>query len=117
MSNATQVGNRIKEFRTKSGFTQTNIAEFLEVDQSFISKVEKGERTLTADMVEKLSVLFGIQPKDLIDGTDAQLLTYAFRSSDITPDDMKTICAINRIALNSAFLDAILNGVSVQNGD
>lgn len=112
----TKLGERIKNFRIKSNFTQANIAEFLGVDQSFISKVEKNERTLTSSMLDKLAMLFGVRPKNLIDGdADAKALTYAFRANDMTVEDMETICAINRIALNSTFLDTVLNGACGSN--
>ena len=111
------LGERIKDLRNKSNFTQRNIADFLGVDQSHISKVEKGERALTSDMLEKLAALFGMQPKELLEGTDAEPLVYAFRASDMTVDDMRTICAINRIALNSAFLETLLNGDDSNHGN
>ena len=43
------IGNKIKELRTKAGFNQTIIAEYLQVDQSLISKIEKGEREASTD--------------------------------------------------------------------
>ena len=101
------LGQKIKELRSESNYTQQNIADFLGVDQSFISKVEKNERVLTSDMLEKLAVLFGV--KDFIVGTDVRPLTYAFRANDITAEDMKTICAINKIVLNSTFLETLLD--------
>ena len=48
---------KLKELREKNGYTQQNIADFLNVDQSLISKIEKGERTFTADMLNSLSSL------------------------------------------------------------
>ena len=65
------LGQKIKELRSESNYTQQNIADFLGVDQSFISKVEKNERVLTSDMLEKLAVLFGVKLKDFIVGTKA----------------------------------------------
>lgn len=112
MRTTMRMGEQLKELRSKSNFTQMNIADFLGVDQSFISKVEKDERVLTSDMVEKLAALFGMLPRDLLSETDVEPLTYAFRGRDITADDMRTICAINRIALSSAFLDTLLNGAN-----
>ena len=47
------LGQKIKELRSESNYTQQNIADFLGVDQSFISKVEKNERVLTSDKLEK----------------------------------------------------------------
>ena len=100
------LGQKIKELRSESNYTQQNIADFLGVDQSFISKVEKNERVLTSDMLEKLA---GVKLKDFIVGTDVRPLTYAFRANDITAEDMKTICAINKIVLNSTFLETLLD--------
>ena len=47
MRTTIRMGERLKELRGRSNFTQMNIADFLGVDQSFISKVEKDERVLT----------------------------------------------------------------------
>ena len=49
MMNEKFIGENIKALRDKMGFSQTSIARFLNVDQSLISKVEKGERTLSAE--------------------------------------------------------------------
>lgn len=54
------INGKIKEFRENSGYTQKNIADFLGVDQSMVSKIEKGERSLTSDMLDSLSALFGV---------------------------------------------------------
>lgn len=108
-----KIGNRLKEYRIKSNFTQLNVAEFLGVDQSFISKVEKDERTLTSDMLDKLATLFGVQTKDIIEDTDIKPLAYAFRANEITAKDMETIYAINKIALYGLYLESLLNGGAI----
>ncbi len=38
------VGERFSKLRIKNGFTQSQVAHYLEVDQSYISKYEKDER-------------------------------------------------------------------------
>jgi transcriptional regulator with XRE-family HTH domain len=111
------IGERLKELRIKSNYTQLNIAEFLGVDQSLISKVEKNERVLTSDMLEKLASLYGLQLQDLLNNPNAQPLSYAFRSSDMASEDMKIISTINSIALNSAFLENLLNKKEGKNND
>ena len=46
------IGENIRILRDNAGFTQGNLAHFMGVDQSLISKIEKGERGLSADMLE-----------------------------------------------------------------
>ena len=93
------------------GFSQSTIARFLNVDQSLISKVEKGERSLSTDMLEKLACLFGISI-DAIESNSIETsnLSFAFRASDLSAEDLETISAINRIALNSEYMAELLKG-------
>ena len=53
------IAKRFSELRDRSGFTQGIIAEYLGVDQSYISKCEKGERQFSVDVLDKASELFG----------------------------------------------------------
>ena len=59
MLNFELIGKRFNELREKSGFTQSQIAEYLSVDQSYISKCEKNERQFSTDVLEKAAELFG----------------------------------------------------------
>ena len=93
MSN-TFLGENIRKLRDNAGFTQSNIAQFVGVDQSLISKVEKGERTLSADLIEKLAALFAVPVEEL--------------ENQSIVAEMEAIAAINKIALNSEFMHTIL---------
>lgn len=105
------IGNNIKTLREEMGFNQTIIARFLNVDQSLISKVEKGERSLSADMLEKLACLFGVSADAIESSTiEASNLSFAFRASDLSVEDLEAISAINRIALNSEYMAELLKG-------
>lgn len=94
------------------GFNQFTIARFLNVDQSLISKIEKGEKSLSADMLEKLSCLFGVSINDIESSAiEASTLSVAFSASDLSSlEDLEAISAINRIALNSEYMAEILKG-------
>lgn len=98
------INGRIKELRENSGFTQKNIADFLGVDQSLVSKVEKGERSLTSDMLDSLSALFGVPVSSISNNTAVPSTALAFRASDLTAEDLHTIAFINKIALNANFM-------------
>jgi DNA-binding XRE family transcriptional regulator len=47
-------GNYLKQWRKRWKRTQTGAAEILGVSQSFIAKIEKGERNLPLEMFEKI---------------------------------------------------------------
>lgn len=103
------IGENIRRLRDSAGYNQQIIATFLNVDQSLISKIEKGERSISVDMLEKLAVLFGVTLEDMTksDAT-TKTLSCAFRCNELTPNEMEAICAINRIALNSDFMNKVL---------
>ena len=103
------IGENIRTLRDNAGFTQGNLAHFMGVDQSLISKIEKGERGLSADMLEKLSALFGVTVEQIEKQPVAtSKLSFAFRGSDFTVEDMEAISAINKIGLNSEFMYVML---------
>ncbi len=109
-----EIGSNLKMLREKMDFNQSMIARFLGVDQSLISKVEKGERNLSSDMLEKLACLYGVSVSDIENGNIKEpKLSFAFRANDLSVEDMETICAINRIALNLEAMDSYENEVNI----
>lgn len=113
MSTTSDIGSRIKRLREDSNISQTQIATYLGIDQSMVSKIENGERNPNIELIDKLSVLFGC----LIDSIEAEekcntSLEIAFRASIINNDDLEAIASINRIALNLREMKNILRGAS-----
>ncbi|NLM09099.1 MAG: helix-turn-helix transcriptional regulator [Clostridiales Family XIII bacterium] len=95
------IGNRLKTLRERSGLNQAQLAVFLDVDQSYISKCEKGERQLSVGALEKACCLFGCTLSEISDGDDdINHLQFAFRATLISNDDLSAISDINKIALN-----------------
>jgi transcriptional regulator with XRE-family HTH domain len=106
-----RIGENIKILREQSGFTQSNLAKYLNVDQSLISKIEKNERSITSDMLDKLSALFGVSTERLTqESIPENRITFALRASEINENDLESISAINRIALNLNFMTQLLGG-------
>lgn len=107
------VGARIKQLREKADLTQKQIADYLSVDQSLISKFEKGERSISADILNQLSVLFCIPVSGLM--SDGQLMSaynIAFRTSAIDGGDLNALAVINKIALNQLKMDELAGGIA-----
>jgi transcriptional regulator with XRE-family HTH domain len=101
MAALNDIGDRLKTLREKSGLNQAQLAAFLDVDQSFVSKCEKGERHLSVDALEKACCLFGCTLAELSErNDDIKHLQFAFRATSINKDDLAAISDINKIALN-----------------
>lgn len=97
----TIIGQKVKELREKAGLNQMQLAQFLEIDQSTISKCEKGERQFQVDHLERLGSLFGLPLADLMnEGLQVKPLRIAFRADGIQVEDLAAIADIHKIALN-----------------
>jgi len=115
MDNDNLAGRGFKELREGSNLTQVQIANFLNVDQSYISKFEKGERKLSVDILEKMCNLFGCNIKYFEDEDEKYTpMSIAFRSSNLQNEDLETIAAINKVAINIRFINLMLEGVNLE---
>lgn len=113
--NKVNIGEKIKQLRIMAGFSQSVIAEYLQVDQSYISKMENGEREISTSVIKKLAELFGCRVRTIVnDDEDLSHLNIAFRTNGLTKDDLKSIAVINRIALNLDFMQKVLEDNKIE---
>ena len=111
MLNFELVAKRFSELRNKSGFTQSIVAEYLDVDQSYISKCEKGERQFSVDILDKAAELFGCTMDYFVnESIEFSQMPIALRAKSVTLEDLNTIAAMNKIALNLRFMEGLLEG-------
>lgn len=111
MLNFELVSKRFNELRSMSGFTQSQIAEYLQVDQSYISKCEKNERQFSVDILEKGANLFGCSIEHFTnEDSEFSPIPIAFRAKNLTTEDLETIAAMNKIALNLRYMEDLLKG-------
>lgn len=100
------INEKIKFLRKQNDFTQSQVASYLGVDQSLITKFENGDRNISNIHIMKLSALFGC---DLLSDDDCNTISFAFRANQLNNDDLKTIAKINQIALNLRFMEVLKN--------
>lgn len=111
MLNFDLVGKKFKVLREQSGFTQGQLAEYLNVDQSYISKCEKNERQFSVDILEKAGDLFGCSLEYFTnDETEYSPAAIALRAKAVTAEDLETIATMNKIALNLRYMEGLLKG-------
>ena len=115
-ANTVVIGENAKRARESNGFSQANVADFLKVDQSLISKFEKGDRNLQSDTLERLANLYGYRVSDFEHkgGVAKRRMKAAYRTNGISADDMEAIHDIKRIAMNLFFMADLAGGDSVE---
>jgi transcriptional regulator with XRE-family HTH domain len=64
----------LRELRHEAGLTQVQVAEQLEVPQSFVSKYESGERRLDVVELGHVAGALGVSLRDVLDRLDGQEL-------------------------------------------
>jgi transcriptional regulator with XRE-family HTH domain len=60
-----QFGDYLRLIRLKSGMALREVAELAGVDVSLLSKIERGERSATSEMIPKLAFALEISEQDL----------------------------------------------------
>lgn len=102
MNNNKTIGKNLQILREGTGCNRQRIAMFLNTKYSLMSKIETGERYISADMLDKLASFYGIATSEILnDVVKPKPLPDGFRSSDLSYNDMMTISNFNKITLIS----------------
>ncbi len=103
------IRDNFKKFRKKINITQEQLAEYLNLEQSSISKFESGERTISVSKLERACSLFGIHMNDMYKETiNLRALSPSFRKTTLSLSSLEDISNINKIALNIIEMNTIL---------
>ncbi len=60
-------GDRVREERLKLGLSQEKFAEKVGVHRTYIGMIERAEKNITLENIEKIAKAFNLTPKDLMD--------------------------------------------------
>lgn len=107
------IGSNIKKIRERLGYTQDDLANYLNVPRPTISYIETGERECSFDHLERLSVLFNMDLADLLEEDEnAQTLNcvFAFRTNELTPTDLDSIADFQLVVKNYMKMKNLANG-------
>jgi len=69
---AKSIGQRIRNYRTKLGLTQENLAELSGCHPTYIGQLERGEKNATLESIEKISHALHIPLAQLFEKLDNQ---------------------------------------------
>ena len=87
-----EVGRQLRSIRQSSGKTQAQVASHLNLSRSTVVQMERGNRRVTAEDVERLAVLYQCSPSVFLSGpqvdeTDGDLLADLVRAFPNIRDD------------------------------
>lgn len=103
------VGLRIKELREQANLRQSQVAAYLGIDQSYLSKIESGERPISVEQLEKLAKLYGCNVEAFENlAVKIKPIKIALRAIEITTEDLNIIATVNHIAANSRYMTSLL---------
>ena len=60
-----QIGSRIKELRQLKGYTQAELAELVDLSTNYVGYLERGERTVSLQVLERLARTLGVEVSTL----------------------------------------------------
>ncbi len=108
MYNNEKIGKKFCNMREQCGYSQSQIASYLGVDQSYISKCEKNERQFSSDKLQKAADLFGCTIDYLLcDNQKHEPLLMALRSDGISDKDFEAIATVNKIFSNLKLMEKL----------
>ena len=88
-----EIGKKLKDARMKSGFTQENIAEKINVSRQTISNWENEKSYPDIISIIELSNLYSISLDDLLKG-DRAMMEHLEECTTVVRSTQKLICAI-----------------------
>lgn len=91
--NYEKLGNRIREERRKLNLTQSQLAEALDISDTYMGAIERGERGLTLDtlvrLVDRLGVTVDYMLSDSVSDSDSNILEQFKQIIDNQPLERK----------------------------
>jgi len=63
-------GERVKQLRQSKGLSQEAFAHLAHLDRTYIPSIEKGERNVSLEIIQKISIAFEIKIHELLKGLD-----------------------------------------------
>jgi len=76
------VGLQLRELREKSGLSLRKAAVLADIDIAILSKMERGERKLTKELIIRLSEIYNCKPDHLIINFLSEKVVYELKDEE-----------------------------------
>lgn len=98
-------GARVKTLRTRKNMTQSNVAEYVDVDSKHISCIESGKNFPSAELVGRLAKALEVHPYKLFEFENSPT-SEELRKQIIKIVETAKDCEIEKIFIYSKFITA-----------
>ena len=83
------IGAQIRKLREDEGLPLRKVAAELDIDQSILSKIERGERKASKDQIIQIANIFCVNEKELLINYLSDKLLYELIDEDLAVDALK----------------------------
>jgi len=84
-----KLGLKLRELREQSGLTLRKAAMQADIDVAILSKMERGERKLTKELILKLAQMYKVKPEKLIIDFLSEKVLYELEDEDFGLEALK----------------------------
>jgi len=77
------LGNIIRKLRAEKKVPLRTVAAYLDIDQAILSKIERGQRNASREMVVKLAAYFEVKEEDLLVSWMSDRLVYEVKDEEL----------------------------------
>ena len=83
------VGDQIRQLRMERKLPLRKVAAELDIDQSILSKIERGERRASRAMIVSIAKIFNVDENDLLVNYLSDLVIYDLKNEDLACEALK----------------------------
>jgi HTH-type transcriptional regulator, competence development regulator len=83
------IGEQIRKLREDQGLPLRKLAAELDIDQSILSKIERGERKATKEQIIHIAKIFKVDEKELLINYLSDRVLYHLKDEDLATDALK----------------------------
>jgi len=106
-----KIGQRLKEARKASGFTQEQVAKYLDLKRENVSYYETGTRQIDTITLNRLAELYGYSLMYFLSHdsvVEEGNVATAFRANGLSDEDLKVVTWVRKFAQNLDGLSELL---------
>jgi len=83
------IGEQIRKLREESGLPLRKVAAELDIDQSVLSKIERGERKASKDQIILIAKIFKVDKNELLINYLSDIVLHDLKNEELATDVLK----------------------------